>query len=104
MLLQAQGLKGQAKHTHPFVRLRVGQQQQLTSIKWSTLGPSWEGEPITFKCAVLLLETISHVLSQLTSIKWGTLRSQALLVGACSDLTLSVHLTTVPASSTRALP
>ena len=49
--VQASGLKGQVKNTHPFVRLRVGQQQQLTSIKWSTLGPTWEGEPITFKRA-----------------------------------------------------
>ena len=51
--VQASGLKGQAKSTHPYVRLRVGKQQQLTSIKWSTLGPSWEGEPITFKCAAV---------------------------------------------------
>ena len=48
-LVQASGLQGVAKTTHPFVRVHVGSQAQLTSVKWSTLGPSWEGEPLTFK-------------------------------------------------------
>ena len=47
--VQARGLQGVAKTTHPFVRVHVGSQAQLTSVKWSTLGPSWEGEPLTFK-------------------------------------------------------
>ena len=47
--VQASGLQGVPKTTHPFVRVHVGSQAQLTSVKWSTLGPSWEGEPLTFK-------------------------------------------------------
>lgn len=52
------GLKGDAKSTHPFVRLLVDKQRQQTkSIKWSTITPVWNEE-------VLFYEVRASVLSR----------------------------------------
>ena len=51
--VQAEGLEGNEKSTHPFVRIQVEDQSQLTSVQWNKLDPEWD-ETLTFKWALLL--------------------------------------------------
>ena len=55
----ARGLSGQARLTHPFARVRVGGQSQLTTVAWQSLEPLWE-ETLLFRdisaAAELLVE------------------------------------------------
>lgn len=45
---QADGLQGNEKMTHPFARVRVGEQSQLTSVQWQSLLPRWD-EALNFR-------------------------------------------------------
>jgi hypothetical protein len=40
--VQADQLQGQERLTHPFARVRVGDQSQLTTVQWQSLSPTWE--------------------------------------------------------------
>lgn len=46
--MQAEGLSGNEKVTHPFVRIRIGEQSQLTSVQWQSLNPMWD-EALNFR-------------------------------------------------------
>ena len=47
-VLQAEGLQGNERVTHPFARLRIGEQSQLTSVQWQSLRPHWD-EALNFR-------------------------------------------------------
>ena len=47
-MLQAEGLQGNERFTHPFARLRIGEQSQLTSVQWQSLRPRWD-EALNFR-------------------------------------------------------
>lgn len=47
--MQAEGLSGNERVTHPFVRIRIGEQSQLTSVQWQNLNPRWD-EALNFRC------------------------------------------------------
>lgn len=48
MFVQAEGLQGNDKVTHPFARVMMGEQSQLTSVQWQTLSPEWD-EALSFR-------------------------------------------------------
>ena len=45
---QARRLQGAERTTHPFARVRVGEESQLTSVQWQTVNPSWD-ETLNFR-------------------------------------------------------
>jgi hypothetical protein len=45
---QAEELLGSERTTHPFARVRVGDQSQLTSVQWQNRHPSWD-ETLIFR-------------------------------------------------------
>ncbi len=46
--LQAEGLNGEDRATHPFARARLGEQGLQTSVQWQTTSPVWE-EALSFR-------------------------------------------------------
>jgi hypothetical protein len=48
LFLQAEGLQGVERVTHPFVRIRVSEQSQLSSVQWQSLNPRWD-EALNFR-------------------------------------------------------
>lgn len=54
------GLQGDPRTTHPFVRLRVDEQQQQTkTIKWSTIAPVWNEDCLFYEVRVYSKSTAS---------------------------------------------
>lgn len=52
LFLQAEGLNGEDRATHPFARARLGEQGLQTSVQWQTTSPVWE-EALSFRQALL---------------------------------------------------
>ncbi len=59
--LQAEGLNGEDRATHPFARARLGEQGLQTSVQWQTTSPVWE-EALSFR-QVLLFCSIPQAVS-----------------------------------------
>ena len=59
--LQAEGLNGEDRATHPFARARLGEQGLQTSVQWQTTSPVWE-EALSFR-QVLLFGSSPQALS-----------------------------------------
>ena len=57
MYVQAEGLSGTERHTHPFVRVCVAEQSLLSSVQWNSLDPVWE-ETLQFRYGQLMLRAV----------------------------------------------
>lgn len=58
--VQAEQLQGQEKLTHPFARVRVEDQSQLTTVQWQSLDPVWE-ETLFFRDVCAASELVVEV-------------------------------------------
>lgn len=58
--MQAEQLQGQEKLTHPFARVRVEDQSQLTTVQWQSLNPVWE-ETLFFRDVCAASELVVEV-------------------------------------------